>query len=107
MRKAVSEPNSEPILSPVAYDSIVARKFLNLCLSDVAKHYLTPDWTAMLVLLFSRRRQKSKTSITKKEEKLLRQLKQITLLMQESRLEGASPEMEAEEVPYDTDWEGT
>ncbi|KAM6943243.1 protein RIC-3 [Xenentodon cancila] len=54
----------------------------------------------------SGRRRKSKTSITKKEEKLLRQLRQITLLMQEGRLEGASPEMEAEEVPYDIDWEG-
>lgn len=27
--------------------------------------------------------------------------------MQEGRLEGASPEMEAEEVPYGADWEGT
>lgn len=26
--------------------------------------------------------------------------------MQESRLEGASPEMEAEEVPYGADWDG-
>uniref|UniRef100_M3ZXN7 RIC3 acetylcholine receptor chaperone n=1 Tax=Xiphophorus maculatus TaxID=8083 RepID=M3ZXN7_XIPMA len=48
----------------------------------------------------------SKTSTSKKEEKLLRQLRQITLLMQEGRLEGASPEMEAEEVPYGADWEG-
>ncbi|XP_061566409.1 protein RIC-3 [Cololabis saira] len=54
----------------------------------------------------SGKRRKSKTSITKKEEKLLRQLRQITLLMQDGRLEGASPEMEAEEVPYDVDWEG-
>ncbi|MED6277172.1 hypothetical protein CHARACLAT_010647 [Characodon lateralis] len=54
----------------------------------------------------SGRRRKSKASISKKEEKLLRQLRQITLLMQEGRLEGASPEMEAEEVPYSSDWEG-
>ncbi|KAK5611003.1 hypothetical protein CRENBAI_023225 [Crenichthys baileyi] len=52
------------------------------------------------------RRRKSKASISKKEETLLRQLRQITLLMQEGRLEGASPEMEAEEVPYSSDWEG-
>uniref|UniRef100_A0A3Q2XMF4 RIC3 acetylcholine receptor chaperone a n=1 Tax=Hippocampus comes TaxID=109280 RepID=A0A3Q2XMF4_HIPCM len=38
--------------------------------------------------------------------KLLRQLKQIANLMQEGRVEGASPEMEAEEVPYSPDWEG-
>uniref|UniRef100_A0A3Q2P4T3 RIC3 acetylcholine receptor chaperone n=1 Tax=Fundulus heteroclitus TaxID=8078 RepID=A0A3Q2P4T3_FUNHE len=48
----------------------------------------------------------SKTSVSKKEEKLLRQLRQITLLIEEGRLEGASPEMEAEEVPYSADWEG-
>ncbi|XP_014326709.1 protein RIC-3-like [Xiphophorus maculatus] len=54
----------------------------------------------------SGRKRKSKTSTSKKEEKLLRQLRQITLLMQEGRLEGASPEMEAEEVPYGADWEG-
>ncbi|XP_070766977.1 protein RIC-3 [Enoplosus armatus] len=54
----------------------------------------------------SGRRRKSKTTTSKKEEKLLRQLRQITQLMQESRLEGASPEMEAEEVPYTADWEG-
>ncbi|XP_044053525.1 protein RIC-3 isoform X2 [Siniperca chuatsi] len=54
----------------------------------------------------SGRRRKSKTTTSKKEEKLLRQLRQITQLMQESRLEGASPEMEAEEVPYSADWEG-
>uniref|UniRef100_A0A4W6DMK5 Resistance to inhibitors of cholinesterase protein 3 N-terminal domain-containing protein n=1 Tax=Lates calcarifer TaxID=8187 RepID=A0A4W6DMK5_LATCA len=47
----------------------------------------------------------SKTTTSKKEEKLLRQLRQITQLMQEGRLEGASPEMEAEEVPYGADWE--
>ncbi|KAM9860541.1 protein RIC-3 [Aulostomus maculatus] len=54
----------------------------------------------------SGKRRKSKTSTSKKEEKLLRQLRQITQLMQEGRLEGASPEMEAEEVPYGADWEG-
>ncbi|RVE74494.1 hypothetical protein OJAV_G00022600 [Oryzias javanicus] len=54
----------------------------------------------------SSRRRRSKTSISKKEEKLLRQLRQITLLMQEGRLEGASPEMEAEEMSYGADWEG-
>ncbi|XP_059209216.1 protein RIC-3 [Centropristis striata] len=54
----------------------------------------------------SGRRRKSKTSISKKEEKLLKQLKQITLLIQEGRMEAASPEMEAEEVPYCLDWEG-
>uniref|UniRef100_A0A3Q2ZPH3 RIC3 acetylcholine receptor chaperone n=1 Tax=Kryptolebias marmoratus TaxID=37003 RepID=A0A3Q2ZPH3_KRYMA len=36
----------------------------------------------------------------------LQQIRQITLLMQEGRLEGASPEREAEEVPYGADWEG-
>nr|XP_054588022.1 protein RIC-3 [Nothobranchius furzeri] len=54
----------------------------------------------------SSRKRKNKTSASKKEEKLLRQLRQISLLMQEGRLEGASPEMEAEEVPYSADWEG-
>ncbi|XP_036072716.1 protein RIC-3 [Oryzias melastigma] len=54
----------------------------------------------------SSRRRRSKTSISKKEEKLLRQLRQITLLMQEGRLDGASPEMEAEEMAYGADWEG-
>uniref|UniRef100_H2LRA4 RIC3 acetylcholine receptor chaperone n=1 Tax=Oryzias latipes TaxID=8090 RepID=H2LRA4_ORYLA len=39
------------------------------------------------------------------KEKLLRQLRQITLLMQDGRLEGASPEMEAEEMTYGADWE--
>ncbi|XP_039652063.1 protein RIC-3 [Perca fluviatilis] len=54
----------------------------------------------------SGRRRKSKTSISKKEEKLLKQLRQITQLIQEGRLEALSPEMEAEEVPYCADWEG-
>uniref|UniRef100_A0A3P9J5Q8 Uncharacterized protein n=1 Tax=Oryzias latipes TaxID=8090 RepID=A0A3P9J5Q8_ORYLA len=51
-------------------------------------------------LLQTERKRRSKTSISKKEEKLLRQLRQITLLMQDGRLEGASPEMEAEEMTY-------
>ncbi|XP_077374468.1 protein RIC-3 isoform X2 [Festucalex cinctus] len=54
----------------------------------------------------SGRRRKSKSTSTKKEEKLLRQLRQIAQLMQEGRLDGASPEMEAEEVPDSGDWEG-
>ncbi|XP_061884944.1 protein RIC-3 isoform X1 [Entelurus aequoreus] len=54
----------------------------------------------------SGRRRKSKTAPSKKEEKLLRQLRQITQNIQEGRLEAASPEMEAEEVPYGADWEG-
>ncbi|XP_077420067.1 protein RIC-3 [Vanacampus margaritifer] len=54
----------------------------------------------------SGRRRKSKSTPTKKEEKLLRQLRQIAQVMQEGRVEGASPEMEAEEVPYSADWEG-
>lgn len=37
---------------------------------------------------------------------MLFQLRQFTQLMQEGRLEEASPEMEAEEVPYGADWEG-
>lgn len=65
-----------------------------------------PFFVSVSVSLSSGRRRKSKTSTSKKEEKLLRQLRQITLLMQEGRLEEASPEMEAEEVPYGADWEG-
>ncbi|KAF3832683.1 hypothetical protein F7725_026348 [Dissostichus mawsoni] len=52
------------------------------------------------------RSKKSKTSISKKEEKLLKQLRQITQLIQEGRMEAATPEMEAEETPYCADWEG-
>lgn len=37
---------------------------------------------------------------------MLFQLRQFTQLIQEGRLEGATPEMEAEEVPYGADWEG-
>lgn len=66
-----------------------------------------PHYVTGVCLVFSSRRRRSKTSISKKEEKLLRQLRQITLLMQDGRLEGASPEMEAEEMTYGADWEGT
>lgn len=65
------------------------------------------DSASISVWLSSGRRRKSKSSTSKKEEKLLKQLRQITQLMQEGRLEAASPEMEAEEVPYSADWEGT
>uniref|UniRef100_A0A3Q0QUT3 RIC3 acetylcholine receptor chaperone n=1 Tax=Amphilophus citrinellus TaxID=61819 RepID=A0A3Q0QUT3_AMPCI len=65
---------------------------------------------AMMERIVSKRsncsERRSKTTTSKKEEKLLRQLRQITQLMQEGRLEGASPEMEAEMVPYGADWEG-
>eukprot|EP00066_Takifugu_rubripes_P019259 XP_011608525.1 PREDICTED: protein RIC-3-like [Takifugu rubripes] len=54
----------------------------------------------------SGRRRKSKGTPSKNEEKLLFQLRQFSQLMQDGRLEGASPEMEAEEVPYGADWEG-
>ncbi|XP_056268307.1 protein RIC-3 isoform X2 [Pseudoliparis swirei] len=54
----------------------------------------------------SGRRRKSKTSTSKKEEKLLKQLRQTTQLIHEGRLEADSPEMEAEEVPYCVEWEG-
>ena len=50
-------------------------------------------------MLSSFKRKKSKKGQSKKEEKLLKQLRQITHFMQEGRMEGASPEMEAEEVP--------
>jgi hypothetical protein len=44
---------------------------------------------------------------SKQEEKLLRKLSKISRVMQEVRLmEGATPEMEAEMVPYTADWEG-
>ncbi|KAL1007382.1 hypothetical protein UPYG_G00086020 [Umbra pygmaea] len=45
--------------------------------------------------------------VSKQEEKLLRKLSKISRVMQEGRLpEGATPEMEAEMVPYAADWEG-
>ncbi|XP_067850018.1 protein RIC-3 [Heptranchias perlo] len=44
---------------------------------------------------------------TEQEEKLLRQLKEITRVMKEGKLiEGINPEKEAEESPYMEDWEG-
>lgn len=66
---------------------------------------ILPDSASKSGRILSGRRRKSKTA-SKKEEKLLRQLRQITQLMQEGRLEEASPEMEAEEVPYCADWDG-
>ncbi|XP_066556982.1 protein RIC-3 isoform X1 [Amia ocellicauda] len=48
-----------------------------------------------------------KSVTSEHEEKLLHQLKEITRVMQEGRLiEGISPEEEAEDVPYNEDWEG-
>ncbi|XP_033913423.3 protein RIC-3-like [Acipenser ruthenus] len=48
-----------------------------------------------------------KSVTSEHEEKLLRQLKEITRAMQEVKLiEGISPEKEAEEGPYMEDWEG-
>ncbi|XP_069037532.1 protein RIC-3 isoform X2 [Lepisosteus oculatus] len=48
-----------------------------------------------------------KSVTTEHEEKLLRQLNEITRVMQEGRLmEEVSPEKEAEEVPYSEGWEG-
>ncbi|MGH0164622.1 UNVERIFIED_CONTAM: hypothetical protein FKN15_047566, partial [Acipenser sinensis] len=48
-----------------------------------------------------------KSVTSEHEEKLLRQLKEITRAMQEGKLiEGISPEKEAEEDPYMEDWEG-
>lgn len=41
-----------------------------------------------------------------KKEKLRWHFRQITQLMQEGRLEEATPEMEAEELSYDAEWEG-
>ncbi|KAG7276668.1 hypothetical protein CRUP_032017 [Coryphaenoides rupestris] len=51
-------------------------------------------------------KKKSKKSVSRQEERLLRQLKHINQVMQEGRMEMGSPEMEAEEVPYAADWEG-
>ena len=61
---------------------------------------------AFLLLRSKSWRKKSKKSVSKKEEKLLKQLKHITQVIQDGRLEIGSPEMEAEEVPYAADWEG-
>ncbi|KAJ7994979.1 hypothetical protein DPEC_G00255150 [Dallia pectoralis] len=44
---------------------------------------------------------------SKREEKLLRKLSKINRLLQDGRpMEGATPEMEAEMVPYAADWKG-
>ncbi|XP_030621004.1 protein RIC-3 [Chanos chanos] len=48
-----------------------------------------------------------KRSTRRREGRLRRRLQDISQVMQEGRsLEGVSPEMEAEEVPYTADWEG-
>ncbi|XP_040926061.1 protein RIC-3 isoform X2 [Betta splendens] len=52
----------------------------------------------------SGRRRRSKTAPMKKE-KLRWHFRQITQLMQEGRLEEATPEMEAEELAYGAEWE--
>ncbi|KAI4884373.1 hypothetical protein NFI96_012419 [Prochilodus magdalenae] len=50
---------------------------------------------------------RSRRGSRRREERKLRQLKQITRVMLEGRpLEGVSPEVEAEETPYSSDWEG-
>ncbi|KAL6469052.1 hypothetical protein MHYP_G00225760 [Metynnis hypsauchen] len=50
---------------------------------------------------------RSRRSSHRKEQRKLRQLRQITRVMLEGRpLEGVSPEVEAEETPYSADWEG-
>ncbi|XP_029622630.1 protein RIC-3-like isoform X2 [Salmo trutta] len=52
-------------------------------------------------------RTSSKVRRASKQEKLLRKLSKISWVMQEVRLmEGATPEMEAEMVPYAADWKG-
>ncbi|XP_029577021.1 protein RIC-3 isoform X3 [Salmo trutta] len=62
----------------------------------VSRRSSTPDRTSSKVRRAS-----------KQEEKLLRKLSKISRVMQEVRLmEGATPEMEAEMVPYTADWEG-
>lgn len=76
------------------------------CLMDLSSSILH-DSASWSVLFSSGRRRKSKTSTSKKEEKLLKQLRQTTQLIHEGRLEADSPEMEAEEVPYCVEWEGT
>ncbi|XP_043101163.1 protein RIC-3 [Puntigrus tetrazona] len=50
---------------------------------------------------------RSRRGTRRREEKKLKQLKEITQMMRERQLrEGASPEEEAEEAPYTVDWEG-
>lgn len=93
-------PKGEQRYSLIAYqtDDVFQRHASNNC--------SLPHYVVGVCPVLSSRRRRSKTSISKKEEKLLRQLRQITLLMQEGRLDGASPEMEAEEMAYGADWEG-
>ncbi|XP_028979912.2 protein RIC-3 isoform X3 [Esox lucius] len=62
----------------------------------VSRRCSTPDRTSSKVRRAS-----------KQEEKLLRKLSKISRVLQDGRLmEGATPEMEAEMVPYAADWEG-
>ncbi|XP_071015146.1 protein RIC-3 isoform X3 [Oncorhynchus clarkii lewisi] len=64
----------------------------------VSRRSSTPD---------SRTSSKVRRASKQQEEKLLRKLSKISRVMQEVRLmEGATPEMEAEMVPYTADWEG-
>ncbi|XP_056318931.1 protein RIC-3 [Danio aesculapii] len=50
---------------------------------------------------------RSRRSTRRREERKLKQLKEITQMMRERQLrEGATPEEEAEEAPYNADWEG-
>ncbi|XP_067298954.1 protein RIC-3 [Pseudorasbora parva] len=50
---------------------------------------------------------RSRRGTRRREERKLKQLKEITQMMKERQLrEGASPEEEAEEAPYTADWEG-
>lgn len=50
---------------------------------------------------------RSRRGTRRREEKKLKQLKEITQMMRERQLrEGATPEEEAEEAPYTADWEG-
>ncbi|KAK7170616.1 hypothetical protein R3I94_000725 [Phoxinus phoxinus] len=50
---------------------------------------------------------RSRRGTRRREERKLKQLKEITQMMKERQLrEGATPEEEAEEAPYTADWEG-
>lgn len=50
---------------------------------------------------------RSRRGTRRREERKLKQLKEITQMMRERQLrEEASPEEEAEEAPYTVDWEG-
>ncbi|KAK9971578.1 hypothetical protein ABG768_024936 [Culter alburnus] len=50
---------------------------------------------------------RSRRGSRRREEKRLKQLKEITQMMKERQMrEGATPEEEAEEAPYTADWEG-